>query len=60
MGLPTLYFLKIVLDIMGSLQFHTNFRMSSSISTEKAAKSVGFNVHLLQEVFVWSGRQNDH
>lgn len=55
MGLPTLYFLKIVLDIMGSLQFHINFRISSSISIKKAAKSVGFNVYLLKEVFVWLG-----
>lgn len=35
---------------MGPLQFHMNFRISLSISIKKEVRSVGFNVHLLNEV----------
>ena len=35
---PTLFFFKIVLAILGPLQFCMNFRINMSISTKKAAE----------------------
>lgn len=40
------FFFKIVLDILGPLKSHVNFRISSSISTKKSASILGGKINL--------------